>query len=112
MSKFEPLKHPLATFNEIVEVNGKEVEVVNCWGFAAMIMDTICDPLAPLTRPDGLKNAIELAKHAIQISSPEVNFDKLLEQCKKNNEGELRRAMSLIANGLQEKVEEAFSPNN
>jgi hypothetical protein len=108
MSNFHPTSHPFATFNEVVEVEGKEVEVVNCYGFAAMIIQTIQDPLAPIERPDGLKTAIEMAKEAIKISNPNINSDKLIERCKDNNEGAVRQAMSLIADALQSKATEAF----
>lgn len=107
-SPFHPMGHPLATFNEVVEVEGKEVEVVNCYGFAAMVIQTIQDPLAPIERPDGLKNAIEIAKETIKISNPDINFNKLIEGCKNNNEGAVRQAMALIADGLESKLTEVF----
>lgn len=111
-NSFHPMSHPLATFGEVIETEKGEVEVVNSWGFAGMILQAIQDPLASIERPDGLKAAIELARETIKISNPDINFDKLIQKCRDRNEGATRQAMSLIANGLQSKMEESFEGKN
>jgi hypothetical protein len=106
---YELFDHPLNDDPVIVEVDGKQFETINTWTFAAMILEVICNPLSPLDNPSGLRNATEMASSSIKKANPDINFDKLIQRCKDNNEAALRQAHSLIANGIGMLADEQFN---
>lgn len=98
--EYNPFEHPFADGIKKVEVNGQEVDTINSWTFAALILETLCDPLASTKRPGGLANAIALFRKLLDIANNNIDGDELLKRCQHKDEAALKQAQTLIASGL------------
>lgn len=104
---YNPFDHPLIDKPITVELSdGTQEPTINAWGFAAMILNVLINPL--VATPEGYQNSLAMAKHAISKANLNINADKLIEKCQQQNEGAQRQAHSCIASGIEILIDEKF----
>lgn len=95
---YSPLDHPLVENFRISCINGENIETINSWTFAALILNLICQPNP---EPQYLTNAIAITKYCCLAANPRINSSELIKRCFQGEEAAIKQTHSLIANGLE-----------
>lgn len=92
------MDHPLAELSTAV-VDGEEIEVVNSWGFASMIVTAWLDE-----KPSALSMLKDCLEHS---SVPDLNIPAILSN-RSISEPERRTLINWVEAGVTAKLEQAF----
>jgi hypothetical protein len=98
----EPYLNPLASTSPHPE----EGLLMNTWMFGVFTINTIIDPEGT---DDGGVKAETLARELALKDNPELDIDKLIFRVKQRYLVDCQLLCNAIANGLQEKLDEAFN---
>ncbi|MCM0590474.1 MAG: hypothetical protein HEQ35_15940 [Gloeotrichia echinulata IR180] len=94
---FDQFIHPLSEFPKVVNLNGNDEPMLDFHTMAGMILYTAC--------ANNNQKAKENSLQTSAINAGLVDTELLFERCKTGDRGAILQMISLIASGMETKVE-------